>query len=188
MTKSTITRERLLEIIVTGPEASGAEQNELARMALAAMDGEPVAEVVSIYGDTEAFGEREIRPLVGIQQMPYGTKLYRHAQPAPEEVKGSDELYDVIDDEGDVVLSAISFNEAQTESDGYNGENLHIVRHEAQLAPVVPAIPDEMTSEQAYEIGDYHGDPVDVFARGANWMRQHIIDSTLSAIKKEEKP
>ncbi|HHU6273021.1 DUF551 domain-containing protein [Klebsiella pneumoniae] len=46
-------------------------------------DSEPVAEVVSIYGDPEAFGEREIRPLVGIQQMPYGTKLYRHTQPAP---------------------------------------------------------------------------------------------------------
>ncbi len=43
MSKSTITRERLLEIIVTGPEASGAEQNALARMALAAMDSEPVA-------------------------------------------------------------------------------------------------------------------------------------------------
>ncbi|MGI4180991.1 DUF551 domain-containing protein [Klebsiella pneumoniae] len=43
-----------------------------------------------------------------------------------------------------------------------------------------PVIPDEMTPEQAYEIGDYHGDPVDVFARGANWMRQHIIDSTLA--------
>lgn len=43
-------------------------------------DSEPVAEVVSIYGDPEAFGEREISPLVGIQQMPYGTKLYRHAQ------------------------------------------------------------------------------------------------------------
>lgn len=42
-------------------------------------------------------------------------------------------------------------------------------------------IPDEMTPEQAYEIGDYHGDPVDVFARGANWIRQHIIDSTLAA-------
>lgn len=55
----------------------------LSRMALAAMSSEPVAEVVSIYGDPEAFGEREIRPLVGIQQMPYGTKLYRHAQPAP---------------------------------------------------------------------------------------------------------
>nr|UVM95890.1 MAG: hypothetical protein [Bacteriophage sp.] len=46
-------------------------------------DSEPVAEVVSIYGDPESFGEREIRPLVGIQQMPCGTKLYRHAQPAP---------------------------------------------------------------------------------------------------------
>lgn len=46
-------------------------------------DSAPVAEVVSIYGDPEAFGEREIRPLVGIQQMPYGTKLYRHAQPVP---------------------------------------------------------------------------------------------------------
>jgi hypothetical protein len=55
----------------------------VARMALATMDSEPVAEVVSIYGDPEAFGEREIRPLAGIQQMPYGTKLYRHAQPAP---------------------------------------------------------------------------------------------------------
>lgn len=42
-------------------------------------------------------------------------------------------------------------------------------------------IPDEMTSEQAHEIGYYYGDPVDVFARGANWMRQHIIDSTLAA-------
>ncbi|HFT7869575.1 TPA: DUF551 domain-containing protein [Klebsiella pneumoniae] len=51
----------------------------------------------------------------------------------------------------------------------------------AQPAPVVLAIPDEMTAEQAYEIGYYYGDPVDVFARGANWMRQHIIDSTLAA-------
>ncbi len=42
-------------------------------------------------------------------------------------------------------------------------------------------IPDEMTSGQAYEVGYYYGDPVDVFARGANWMRQHIIDSTLAA-------
>ncbi len=46
-------------------------------------------------------------------------------------------------------------------------------------------IPDEMTSGQAYEIGYYYGDPVDVFARGANWMRQHIIDSTLAAAPQE---
>ncbi|EOI8155741.1 hypothetical protein ACMW0A_002654 [Klebsiella variicola] len=55
-------------------------------------DSEPVAEVVSIYGDPEAFGEREIRPLVGIQQMPYGTKLYRHAQTAPV-VDADDNFY-----------------------------------------------------------------------------------------------
>ncbi|POT69438.1 hypothetical protein C3378_24800 [Klebsiella michiganensis] len=60
-------------------------------------DSEPVAEVVSIYGDPEAFGEREIRPLVGIQQMPYGTKLYRHAQTAPvaQCVPLGDSPYDV---------------------------------------------------------------------------------------------
>lgn len=53
------------------------------KMLLATMDSEPVAEVVSMFGDPEAFGEREIKLLVGIQNMPYGTKLYRHAQPAP---------------------------------------------------------------------------------------------------------
>ncbi|WP_410215867.1 hypothetical protein [Klebsiella variicola] len=86
MNKSTITREQLLEIIETDHVQCG-EASYLARMALAAMDSAPVAEVVSIYGDPEAFGEREIRPLVGIQQMPYGTKLYRHAQQpvVPEE-------------------------------------------------------------------------------------------------------
>ncbi|HHG0551826.1 TPA: DUF551 domain-containing protein [Klebsiella pneumoniae] len=55
------------------------------------------------------------------------------------------------------------------------GDKLY--RH-AQPALVIP---DEMTAEQAYEIGYYYGDPVNVFARGANWMRQHIIDSTLAA-------
>lgn len=81
----TITREHLEELAAGQSGfnlriATHEESQELARMALAAMDSEPVAEVVSIYGDPEAFGEREIRPLVGIQQMPYGTKLYRHVQ------------------------------------------------------------------------------------------------------------
>ncbi|MCA4034137.1 hypothetical protein ACLHXY_27045 [Klebsiella quasipneumoniae] len=98
MTKSTITDERITSVIerlehyacnlkwtnVRGAQdlltaADGLRELQERRKA----DSEPVAEVVSIYGDPEAFGEREIRPLVGIQQMPYGTKLYRHAQPAP---------------------------------------------------------------------------------------------------------
>ncbi|HHH3638316.1 TPA: hypothetical protein ACPZDY_002123 [Klebsiella pneumoniae] len=88
MTKSTITREQLEEWVAQFDEdgscdATDRQLEALIRQSLAAMDSEPVAEVVSIYGDPEAFGEREIRPLIGIQQMPYGTKLYRHAQPAP---------------------------------------------------------------------------------------------------------
>lgn len=43
-----------------------------------------------------------------------------------------------------MVLSAVSYNEAQTESDGYNGENLYIIRHEEQPATVVP---EEMLKE-----------------------------------------
>lgn len=126
MTKSTITRERLAKI-KSWRETYGAGSNvmlpaeeaeELACLALAAMDGEPVAEVLSNRpgNDTSTID----------RALPVGTQLYRHAQPAL-------------------------------------------------------VIPDEMTAEQAYEIGYYYGDPVNVFARGANWMRQHIIDSTLAA-------
>ena len=94
MTKSTITRERI-EQYANDPRMCNIndEIRELARMALAAMDSEPVAEVVSIYGDHEAFGEREIIPLVGIQQMPCGTKLYRHAQPAPVSYSDFEEFW-----------------------------------------------------------------------------------------------
>lgn len=115
---------------------------ELQERRKAAMDSEPVAVVEPSDYVTAAqlVGEGPARKAVhelyeGALRI--GDKLYRHAQPAPVEVKGSDELYDVIDDDGNVVLSAISYNEAQTESDGYNGENLYIVRHEAQPAPVV---------------------------------------------------
>ncbi|WP_407300148.1 hypothetical protein ACHQI4_09190 [Raoultella planticola] len=88
---SKLTRE-WLQHQISAIEAVGiTDSNTLAafKLALSAMNSEPVAEVVSIYGEGETTGEREIRPLVGIQQMPYGTKLYRHAQPAP--VTGGDE-------------------------------------------------------------------------------------------------
>ncbi|HBR1208108.1 TPA: DUF551 domain-containing protein [Klebsiella pneumoniae] len=123
MTKSTITREQLLEIIETDHVQCG-EASYLARMALAAMDGEPVAWLLSGGGTKNVVcfdsGNAYADPLREV------TPLYRHAQPAL-------------------------------------------------------VIPDEMTAEQAYEIGYYYGDPVNAFARGANWMRQHIIDSTLAA-------
>ncbi|HCI6216245.1 TPA: hypothetical protein NPO49_000661 [Klebsiella quasipneumoniae subsp. quasipneumoniae] len=87
MTKSTITRERLLEIIVTGPEASGAEQNELARMALAAMDSKPVAWTdeqelrdVDRGGCGYLFTVNPVTPHADERRI---ILLYRHAQLAP---------------------------------------------------------------------------------------------------------
>nr|WP_228713416.1 DUF551 domain-containing protein [Klebsiella quasipneumoniae] len=214
MTKSTITRERLLEIIVTGPEASGAEQNELARMALAAMDSEPVAEVYQPQnsGICAPLGP-SIRMLCPLEP---GEKLYRHAQQpvvprvtcwscrnqveisaigdcdgycpecdAPidldEEPYTSEQPAPIVEREpiawlNDAYLArGVVDGEAGSEDAGPG--YIPVYRH-AQPALVIP---DEMTAEQAYEIGYYYGDPVDVFARGANWMRQHIIDSTLAA-------
>ncbi|MCE5368461.1 DUF551 domain-containing protein [Klebsiella oxytoca] len=106
MTKSTITREQMEKWVAQFDEDGGCDATDrqleaLIRQSLAAMTSEPVAEVVSIYGDPEAFGEREIRPLVGIQQMPYGTKLYRHAQQpvvSPELTKDMEMEYFLRDD------------------------------------------------------------------------------------------
>lgn len=75
MTKSTITREQLLEIIETDHVQCG-EASYLARMALAAMDSEPVIVVGDDGGD--ALSYRRL-----IQSFEPGTKLYRHAQPVP---------------------------------------------------------------------------------------------------------
>lgn len=73
MTKSTITRERLQEIAEDGFLKHG-ESKELARIALAAMDSEPVAEVLSNRpgNDTSTID----------RALPVGTQIYRHAQPA----------------------------------------------------------------------------------------------------------
>lgn len=117
-------------------------------------DSEPVAEVVSIYGDPEAFGEREIRPLVGIQQMPYGTKLYRHAQqPVVQQMMFIDG--DISSEDADKLAKVIrEFNE---EDERPLAKMARIIREnphptnecdmpKAQPAPVVPeeATPDSI--------------------------------------------
>ena len=92
MTKSTITREQLLEIIETDHVQCG-EASYLARMALAAMDGEPVAEVYQVpnVGICAALGP-SIRMLCPLEP---GTKLYRHAQPAPVVPAVSDDIGEI---------------------------------------------------------------------------------------------
>lgn len=211
MTKSTITREQLLEIIETDHVQCG-EASYLARMALAAMDSEPVAEVLSNRqgNDTSTID----------RALPVGTQLYRHAQPAPVVQCpfpcGWDNLNKLAIQDAALVARGLVEGELTTEAHRQaaisNNDRLLKVISACRAAmlqagnspaqsdccpaqnSVNPAqggnslvIPDEMTSGQAYEIGYYYGDPVDVFARGANWMRQPIIDSTLAAAQQEVK-
>ncbi|CNJ14591.1 Uncharacterised protein [Yersinia aldovae] len=42
---------------------------------------QPVAEVVSKFGDPEAFGEREIEVLIDLRSIPYGARLFTAAKP-----------------------------------------------------------------------------------------------------------
>ncbi|WP_130945709.1 hypothetical protein [Klebsiella quasipneumoniae] len=80
MTKSTITRERLKEIVSDPMINQGSEFAMMARMALAALDTEPVAEVLSNRqgNDTSTID----------RALPVGTQLYHHAQQpvVPEEI------------------------------------------------------------------------------------------------------
>ncbi|EPY7167583.1 hypothetical protein [Klebsiella pneumoniae] len=83
MTKSTITRERLEEIVSDPMINQGSEFAMMARMALAAMDSEPVA-----FTDERNLGYidrgRETAYLWGKQNSEASdVALYRHAQPAP---------------------------------------------------------------------------------------------------------
>ncbi|MDW7500563.1 DUF551 domain-containing protein [Klebsiella pneumoniae] len=175
MTKSTITREQLEEWVEQFDEDGGCDATDrqleaLIRQSLAAMDSEPVAwrRFQETPNDGGYWILYDYRPnCSGVEP------LYRHAQLAPASPvcscpSGDGSLrwpcpvhpgnYPA---QSDCCPAQNSVNPAQ------GGNSL--------------VIPDEMTSGQAYEIGYYYGDPVDVFARGANWMRQHIIDSTLAA-------
>ncbi|WP_407330144.1 hypothetical protein [Klebsiella pneumoniae] len=80
MTKSTITREQLEEWVAQFDEDGGCDATDrqleaLIRHSLAAMDSEPVAEVLSNRpgNDTSTID----------RALPVGTQLYLHAQPEP---------------------------------------------------------------------------------------------------------
>ncbi len=83
MTKSTITRERLEEIVSDPMINQGSEFAMMARMALAAMDSEPVVFTDERNLHHIAMG-RETSLIWGKQNSETGdVPLYRHAQPAP---------------------------------------------------------------------------------------------------------
>ncbi|SVM16235.1 DUF551 domain-containing protein [Klebsiella pneumoniae] len=183
---SKLTRERI-ELIANFHRAmtlppSHAEIEELARMALAAMDSESGCLPLD-YLQGHKDGLEWAAQLAEANHPETGDWLYDDPielskairkgpdMPPAQPVADSEPVIVVGDDGGD----ALSYRRLIQSFEP--GTKLY--RH-AQPALVIP---DEMTPEQAYEIGDYHGDPVDVFARGANWMRQHIIDSTLAAAR-----
>lgn len=89
MTKSTITRERLEQLAnFKGAPVTRQEEQELARMALAAMDSEPVAYIYrdNLHSDARFSLESKIGNWSPEDINEYEiseTPLYRHAQPAP---------------------------------------------------------------------------------------------------------
>ncbi|HBR1593605.1 TPA: hypothetical protein L9L91_003491 [Klebsiella pneumoniae] len=97
MTKSTITRERIQRIIRAIDSEAYDEQEirewlssdeimELTRMALAAMDGEPVAYMVRRHDEHEGTGtliHAEYLQRYQDRGDYHYTPLYRHAQPVP---------------------------------------------------------------------------------------------------------
>lgn len=84
MTKSTITRERLEQLAnFKGAPVTRQEEQELARMALAAMDSEPYG-----YVNQFLYEQNGVSGLSNDHEYYHDSKrhipLYRHAQPAPE--------------------------------------------------------------------------------------------------------
>ncbi|MET5669048.1 hypothetical protein WIA91_06785 [Klebsiella pneumoniae] len=213
MTKSTITREESVQAIFdlkVGYRLEFADieiLKRVARIALAAMDSEPVAYIFKhpagrlfwSLTDESNKGHDDVMPVYASPQpapvvpeeksIPNTLSMYAvDAVAAIAEVKDWNACRAAMLQE----LKKSAGSEAICRSD----ENVQVLHTkspaQSDCCPaqnsVTPAqggnslvIPDEMTSGQAYEIGYYYGDPVDVFARGANWMRQHIIDSTLAA-------
>ncbi|HBX5243020.1 TPA: DUF551 domain-containing protein [Klebsiella pneumoniae] len=84
MTKSTITREQLLEIIETDHVQCG-EASYLARMALAAIDSKPDCNERQLFCSTDT---ARMKKVISVSAGSESTPLYRHAQQpvVPEEI------------------------------------------------------------------------------------------------------
>lgn len=84
MTKLTITRDRAQQIFLgNGPEPSASEERELARMALAAMDSEPVAWTWHYREQWHVTNDSRRAEFVAKDGDVAVLPLYRHAHPAP---------------------------------------------------------------------------------------------------------
>lgn len=194
MAKPTITRERLEQLADNNTicKVSWDERIELAQIVLAAMDSEPVAEVVSIYGDPEAFGEREIRPLVGIQQMPYGTKLYRHAQPVAVAENGLSPALSLTQMQLDWICNtcATIYHTANDDvAQGYIDEIRATLERLKSIdtAQPAPEYPETLPCPVLLEPGLRFGKGVKTSTMLSALVRRAVYESDLAALSPEER-
>ncbi|HIH9593262.1 hypothetical protein [Klebsiella pneumoniae] len=172
MTKSTITRERAQQIFLgNGPEPSASEERELARMALAAMDSEPVIIVGDDGGD--ALSYRRL-----IQSFEPGTKLYLHAQPAPVVNGEYGDAYQGARE--DLAIWKRRALEAEESVRRLEQINDHLVKEaqgesrmgEPVIAQPVPVVPDEIK----HRIGGLDWGWEGEFNRGWNACRAAMLN------------
>ncbi|EKS3262584.1 TPA: hypothetical protein NPP29_001145 [Klebsiella pneumoniae] len=144
MTKSTITKERLEEIVSDPMINQGSEFAMMARMALAAMDSEPVAEVLSNRpgNDTSTID----------RALPVGTQLYRHAkQPGVPETAHSS----VIAEQLAHVLSDMKVTDHQRAVISCAVDRLNNVAQLLQLSPSALLVPEILDYQGAKELYNY---------------------------------
>lgn len=192
MTKSTITREQLEEWVTQfdedgGCDATDRELEALIRQSLAAMDRSESVELPLDYLQGHKDGLEWASQLAEANHPETGDWLYDDPIELAKAIRKGPDMPPVqpaADSEPVAIIDQANLDYLRSGADADvwppEREEMGDVLLYRHAQPVL-VIPDEMTAEQAYEIGYYYGDPVDVFARGANWMRQHIIDSTLAA-------
>nr|WP_241181993.1 DUF550 domain-containing protein [Klebsiella grimontii] len=187
MNKSTITRERL-EKIKSWRETYGAGSNvmlpaeeaeELARMALAAMNSEPVAWMATYHGEVSDDAIGITRSIVEAQAESFGwepalteiTPLYRHAQPAKGlELAGwqfksvNGDWLGLIDEHGknQAVREGCEVREVFAMADGVNDRDQvrsdHAEWSQATFGNVGPVGPLKHLSKEALEAAAEPGD------------------------------
>lgn len=180
MTKSTITREQLLEIIETDHVQCG-EASQLARMALAAMDSEPVAWTWHYREQWHVTNDERRAEFVAKDGDVAVLPLYRHAQPAL-----TSESITVTDD------MAYAFHHALTDSmigaDDVEEIKTGLRAVFANLtAPVVSAeYPDRLPCSVLLEPGLRFGKGIKTSTMLAALARRAVHESDMAALSPEE--
>lgn len=142
-------------------------------------DTEPVAiaEVVSAYGDPEAFGEREIRVLADLSKIPYRTKLYSQAALTAANTRADaaqaevERLRDILDKDPKAIVIAFRDGDHERLSRAAGAETKRAELAETTLASAREALEKLRSYNVDIEAGRINYRPLDHIA---------VIDAALS--------